>query len=316
MAGPATNETLTAVAGIRVGHYTDLAARTGCTVVLTPEGGCVGSGVALGPAPGSREYVLLQPDKTVEAIDAVVLTGGSAYGLAAADGVMNWLEERGRGTDAGVARVPIVPAAVLFDLGVGSATVRPDAAAGRAAAEAASGAPVEQGRVGAGTGATVGKLRGYPFATGSGLGSHAAWLGGAVVAAIGISNAMGNVIDPDTGELVAGLPGMLGLAAAEGFAAMPGANTTLVLVATDAPITKAQANALATSAHVGIARVTRPSHTVFDGDSAFVLSTGTGPEVPLAALSVAVQEVVAAALLKGVVAGGASRRSPEGSEAP
>ncbi len=297
------NETLTAVAGIRVGHYTDLAARTGCTVVLTPAGGCVASGVALGPAPGTREFVLLQPDKMVQAIDAVVLTGGSAFGLAAADGVMSWLENEGRGFDTGVARVPIVPAAVLFDLAVGSATVRPDAAAGRAACIAATDAPVEQGRVGAGTGATVGKLRGPQLASDSGLGSHAVRLGGAVVAAIGISNAAGNVIDPDTGKLVAGIPETLGMAAAEGFAVMPGTNTTLVLVATDAPLTKAQANALATSAHIGIARITRPSHTVFDGDSAFVLSTGTGPEVGMAALSVAVQEVVAMALLKGVLAG-------------
>lgn len=301
------NETLTAVVGLKVGHYTDLAARTGCTVILTPDGGCVASGVALGPAPGSREYVLLQPDKTVPAIDAVVLTGGSAFGLAAADGVMAWLEERGRGFDTGVARVPIVPAAVLYDLAVGSASVRPDAAAGRSAAETASDAPVEQGRVGAGTGATVGKLHGPDNASGSGLGSHAVLIGGAVVAALGVSNAVGNMIDPDTGQLVAGLPGTLGLAAAEGFAPMPGTNTTLVVVATDAPITKAQANALATSAHVGIARVTRPSHTVFDGDTAFVLSTGTGPEVPMAALSVAVQEVVAATLVKGVRAGQAGR---------
>lgn len=300
------NTTLTAVDGIAVGHYTDLAARTGCTVVLAPEGGCVASAVVLGPAPGTREYVLLQPDRTVPVVDAVVLAGGSAFGLAAADGVMRWLEERGRGFDTGVARVPIVPAAVLFDLAVGSPSVRPDAAAGRAAAEAATTAPVAQGRVGAGTGATVGKMRGPDLAAPSGLGSHAVTVGGAVVAALGISNAVGNVIDPDTGRLVAGLPGLSGLGAAEGFAAMPGTNTTLVVVATNAVITKAQANALASSAHIGIARVTRPSHTVFDGDSAFVLSTGTGPEVPLAALSVAAQEVVASALLAGVRAGAAS----------
>lgn len=303
MASAGENLTLTAIDGLLVGHHTDLAARTGCTVVLAPEGGCVASGVVLGPAPGSREYVLLQPDKTVSRVDAIVLAGGSAFGLAAADGVMTWLEERGRGFDTGVARVPIVPAAVLFDLAVGSANVRPDAAAGRAAAEAASADPVVQGRVGAGTGATVGKLRGPHLATDSGLGSHAVRVGGATVAAVAISNAVGNIVDPDTGRLVAGLAEAHGIAAAEGFAAMPGANTTLVVAATDAPLTKAEANALATSAHIGIARVTRPSHTVFDGDSAFVLSTGTGPNVPLAALSVAVQEVVAAALLAGVRAG-------------
>src|SRR5690606_4698604 len=127
------NDTLTAVTGLLVGHWTDSVARTGCTVVLTPEGGCIGSGRALGPAPGSRETSLLEPDKTVGSVDAVVLSGGSAYGLAAAHGVMRWLEERGRGFDTGFAKVPIVPAAVLYDLGVGDPSVRPDEAAGREA---------------------------------------------------------------------------------------------------------------------------------------------------------------------------------------
>ncbi len=299
------NNTLTAVTGLLVGHYTDLQARTGCTVVLTPAtGGTVCSGVALGPAPGSRESVLLQPDKTVQHVDALLLSGGSAYGLAAADGVMRWLEERGRGFDTGAARVPIVPAAVLYDLAVGSANVRPDAAAGYAAAEAASPEPVVQGRVGVGSGATVGKIRGHALAQASGVGSHAELVAGATVAALAVSNAVGNVIDPDSGALVAGVPGTLGLAAADGFGAMPGVNTTLVVVATDAPLTKAEAHALSYSAHIGIARVTRPSHTVYDGDSAFVLATGTGPTVPLAALSVVVQEVVALALVAGVRAAG------------
>lgn len=298
------NNTLTAVTGLLVGHYTDLEARTGCTVILTPSGGSVCSGVALGPAPGSRESVLLQPDKTVQHVDALLLAGGSAYGLAAADGVMRWLEERGLGFDTGAALVPIVPAAVLYDLAVGSARVRPDAAAGYAAAEAASAEPVAQGQVGVGTGATVGKLRGPELAQTSGVGSHAEQVGGAIVAALAVSNAVGNVIDPDSGAMVAGVPGTLGMAAATGFAAMPGANTTLVVVGTDAPLTKAEAHALSYSAHIGIARVTRPSHTVFDGDSAFVVSTCTGSPVALAALSVVVQEVVALALVAGVKAAG------------
>lgn len=295
----ADNRTLTAIEGLQVGHHTDLAARTGCTVILTPEGGCTGSGFALGAAPGSRESALLAPEKSVARVDAVVLAGGSAFGLATADGVMRWLEERGRGFDAGVARVPIVPAAVLFDLAVGSATVRPGAAEGYAAAAAASGAPVAQGRVGAGTGATVGKLRGPELATASGLGSHVESVEGALVAALAISNAVGNLVDPDSGALLAGVPGTLGIVAAERFAAMPGANTTLVVVATDAPLDKAQALALSQSAHVGIARVTRPSHTSFDGDTAFTISTGRGPAVPLELLSIAVQEVVARALVNG-----------------
>lgn len=299
-----SNSSLTAVRGLLVGHYTDSQARTGCTVVLPPTGGVICSGVPLGPAPGTRESVLLQPDKTVQHVDALLLAGGSAYGLAAADGVMRWLEERGRGLDTGAALVPIVPAAVLYDLAVGSATVRPDAAAGYAAADAASAAPVAQGRVGVGSGATVGKLRGPELAQASGVGSHAVRVGGAVVAALAVSNAVGNVVDPDTGAMLAGVPGTLGLAAAEGFAVMPGTNTTLVVVATDAPISKAEAHALSHSAHIGIARVTRPSHTVFDGDSAFVLSTATGPEVALATLSVVVQEVVALALVAGVKAAG------------
>jgi len=301
------NDTLTAVSGLLVGHWTDPVARTGCTVVLAPEAGCVGSGRALGPAPGSRETSLLEPDKTVGAVDAVVLSGGSAYGLAAAHGVMRWLEERGRGFDTGFAKVPIVPAAVLYDLGVGDPSVRPDEAAGREAAEAASGGRVQQGRVGAGAGASVGKIHGMARATPSGLGSHAIEVDGAVVAALAVSNAFGNIVDPDDGSLVAGLDDAKGLDALAGMRVMPGTNTTLVVVATDAKITKTAAHALSLSAHIGIARVTRPSHTLIDGDSAFVLSTCSCHEVEPQALAIAVQEVVAQALLKGVRAAGAAR---------
>lgn len=297
------NDTLTAVAGLTVGHWTDLEARTGCTVVLAPREGCLASGLALGPGPGSRESALLEPEKTISRVDAVVLSGGSAYGLAAATGVMEWLEEQGRGFDTGPVNVPIVPAAVIYDLQVGNSKVRPGAAQGRAAAETASAQPVAQGRVGVGTGATIGKLLGPERAVASGVGSYAVKLYGAVVAALAVSNAVGNVIDPDTGELVAGLPEMQGLAAARAPRALAGANTTLVLVATDAEIDKATARALSVSAHIGIARVTRPSHTLFDGDSAFVLSTRTGPRVPPQALSITVQEIVAQALLRGARAG-------------
>ncbi|HKI58350.1 MAG TPA: P1 family peptidase [Trueperaceae bacterium] len=300
-----TNDSLTAVAGLRVGHATDLEAATGCTVVVCPEGGCVASGLVLGPAPGSRETALLAPEKSVQRIDAVLLTGGSAFGLAAADGVVRWLEAQGRGYPTPFGRVPIVPAAALFDLGVGSARVRPDAGMGLAAAEAAASGPVPEGRVGAGAGATVGKLAGPERMVASGLGSAAMTLAGATVGAVAISNAVGSIVDPESGELVAG-PAEALTSAAVALAVDPFAgNTTLVVVGTDAPLGKAEALALAHSAHMGIARVTRPSHTLHDGDSTFVVSTGAGPAVALAALSIAVQQVVARALVRGVRAAAA-----------
>jgi len=301
----ASNDSLTAVAGLTVGHVTDSEAATGCTVVLCPEEGCLASGAVLGAAPGSRETALLAPEKSVERVDAVLITGGSAFGLAAADGVMRWLEERGRGFPTPFGRVPIVPAAALYDLGVGSAAVRPAADDGYAAAQAAAAAPVPEGRVGAGSGATVGQLIDPLHPTRSGLGSAAVALSGAVVGAVAVSNAAGSIVDGETGALVAGPREALGAAAAQLVLSVHGANTSLVVVGTDAPLTKAQARALADSAHMGIARVTRPSHTVHDGDTTFVLSTGRGPEVPLVALSVAVQQVVARALVRGVRAAAA-----------
>jgi len=270
-------------------------------VVLCPAGGCVASADVRGGAPGTRETALLEPEKTVQRIDAVVLAGGSAFGLDAAGGVTRWLEERGRGFPTPFGPVPIVPAAVVFDLGVGDAAVRPDAAAGYQACEAASAEPVVQGRVGAGTGATCGKYLGFDRAQSSGLGSAAVRVGGAVVAALSVANPVGDLVDPATGALVAGVQGET-RGYLERFGdplELTGSNTTLVVVATDAPLGKAEAKALAGTAHVGIARVTRPSHTVSDGDTAFCLSTGTGPEVPLLLLSVAVQEVVAEAILSG-----------------
>ncbi len=301
--------TLTAVSGLKVGHWSDLTARTGCTVVLCPEPGCVASADVRGAAPGTRETALLEPEKTVERIQAVLLAGGSAFGLGAADGVMGFLEARGSGFPTPFGVVPIVPAAVIFDLGVGDLAVRPDAAAGLRACEAATDAPVTQGRVGAGAGATCGKYFGFDRAEASGLGSAAVTVGGAVVAALSVANPVGDIVNPDaagldTGTLLAGVRGETG-SYAERFARAAGVqtggtNTTLVVVATDAPLSKAECKALAGSAHVGIARVTRPSHTVSDGDTAFCLSTGTGLGVPLALLSVAVQEVVAASIVSGV----------------
>ena len=297
---------LTAVAGLRVGHWTNSDAATGCTVVLCPLDGCVASGSVRGSAPGSRETALLAPEKSVERIHALVLSGGSAFGLAAAQGVVEWLEAQNVGLETPFARVPIVPAAVIYDLGVGDPSVRPGPAEGRYAAEHASSEPVASGRVGAGAGATCGKYAGFDKARPSGLGNAVRKVQGATLAALAVVNPVGDIVDPQTGEVVAGAQGEEGerlTGMLEFFASSQqtsGTNTTLVVVATDAPLTKTQAKVLADSAHVGIARVTYPSHTLHDGDTSFALSTGTGPEVPLMLLSVAVQETVAAAILDAV----------------
>lgn len=259
-----------------------------------------------GGAPGTRETALLEPEKTVQRVHALLLAGGSAFGLEAAGGVMRWLAERGRGFETPFAAIPIVPAAVIYDLSVGDPAAWPEAAAGYAACAGASAAPVAQGRVGVGAGATSGKYLGFARAQASGLGSAAVRVEGATVAALSVANPVGDLVDPASGTLVAGVTGESGpylerfLRASPGpSGGLAGTNTTLVIVATDAPVSKAEAKMLAGSAHVGIARVTRPSHTVADGDTAFALSTGTGPRVALVLLSVAVQEVVAEAILNG-----------------
>lgn len=302
-------ETLCDVEGLRVGHWRDAEAQTGCTIVLCPDEGCLTSGEVRGGAPGTRETALLAPEKSVQRVHAVALSGGSAFGLAAAVGVMDVLEARGVGLETPFARVPIVPAAVIYDLGVGQASPRPGAEAGRRAAEAATSAATPQGRVGAGTGASCGKYLGFACAEASGLGSASLRVQGATVAALSVANPVGDLIDPDTGQVVAGArfedgsrpdPERLLESLSEAqLGDLFGTNTTLVVVATDAPLTKADAFVLAQSAHVGIARVTRPSHTPADGDTSFALSTGRGPQVPLLLLSVAVQEVVAQAILRG-----------------
>ena len=299
---PRPDPGLTAVAGVRVGHWHDLDAATGCTVVLTPPEGALASGAVLGGAPGTREIALLDPERTVDRVHALLLAGGSAFGLDAAGGVVRWLEARGVGFDAGVARVPIVPAAVLFDLAVGRSDVRPGPAEGEAAAAAAHDGPVATGRVGAGAGATAFKLLGPDRAVRSGLGSASLALDGATVAALVVANPLGAIVDPDDGRPVAGEIVAAG-ETPQRFGGGAGTNTTLAIVATDAPLDKAGARAIATAAHVGIARVVRPSHTPFDGDAAFVLSTGEGTPWPPARLAAAVQEVVARALVQGARAG-------------
>ena len=280
------NNGLTDIPGIRVGHWTNLEAGTGCTVVLCPEGATAGVDVR-GGAPATRETDLLDPTCTVQQVHAVLIGGGSAFGLAAADGVMRWLEEHGYGFDTGVAKVPIVPAACLFDLPVGRADVRPGPDAGYAACEAVSDGPTAEGNVGAGTGATVGKLLGFGQATKAGLGSASRAIGkGLVVAALVAVNAVGDVIDPATGAILAGARKPVVGGFVDSMKFMESAlgqtihdlarrdNTTLGVVATNAQLTKAQITKVAQMAHDGFGRVIRPSHHPFDGDAIFALSLG------------------------------------------
>ncbi|MFZ1752226.1 MAG: P1 family peptidase [Caldilineaceae bacterium] len=282
------NNSLTAISGLSVGHWTNSEAATGCTVILCPAGATAGVDVR-GSAPGTREIALLDPVNTVQKVHAILLSGGSAFGLAAADGVMRWLEERGHGFDVGVAKVPIVPAAILFDLGIGRADVRPDAAAGYLACQAATAGPVSQGNVGAGTGATVGKMLGFGQATKGGLGSAAKTIGkGIVVAALVAVNAVGDVIDPATNQIIAGArrPVVGGFVDSMSFAEsrlgqtlseMANRNTTLAVVATNVALSKVEATKVAQMAHDGLARTIRPVHTAMDGDTIFALSAGEKP---------------------------------------
>ena len=275
---------LTDVPGLTVGHWTNLAGGTGCTVVLCPEGGVAGVDVR-GTAPGTRETDLLDPVCMVDKVHAILLGGGSAFGLAAADGVMRWLDERGYGFDVGVARVPIVPAAILFDLPLGDPTIRPTAESGYAACEAATDGPIAEGNVGAGTGAAAGKVMGFNRATKGGLGTASIRIdGGVVVAALVAANPFGQIVDPDTGRTIAGprRPGG-GFADTVKFAQsimgqtlakMAGTNTTLAIIATNARLDKAGAAKVAQMAQDGLARVIRPAHTHFDGDTIFALSYG------------------------------------------
>ncbi|HXF51708.1 MAG TPA: P1 family peptidase [Dehalococcoidia bacterium] len=279
-------DAITAVRGIRVGHTTDLDAATGCTVVLC-EAGAVGGVDVRGAAPGTRETDALRPGNLVGVVHAVVLAGGSAFGLAAADGVMRYLAERGVGFFYAGRHIPIVPAAILMDLAVGRPDVHPGPEDGYRAAEAASDGPVSEGSVGAGTGATVAKTLGMDHALKGGVGTAAERLpGGVVVGALVAVNAAGDIVDPSTGALVAGPraePGRFERSLEvirQGRAwrfDRPDAgreHTTLVVVATNARLTKEQANRLATVAHDGLARTIVPAHTMGDGDAVFALATG------------------------------------------
>ncbi len=311
---------ITDVAGIEVGHFTDPRRPTGCTVIITRDGAVAGVDVR-GAAPGTRETDLLNPSNLVDRVHAILLAGGSAWGLDAASGVMQWLEEQNIGLKVGFGLVPIVPAAVLFDLPVGDASVRPDARAGYQACLAANRNPPLDGNVGAGAGALVGKVFGLQRAMRGGIGSASATVDGITVGAIIACNAIGDIIDPATGQLLAGARTPDGAALLNSRAAilagmlpqpvLAGTNTTIGVIATDAILTKTQAQRLALVAHDGLARAINPVHSPSDGDTLFALGTGqAGKSASLLVLGTMAAEVTARAVVcavmaaRGVSAGG------------
>ena len=311
--GTVSDGAITDVAGIEVGHFSDARRPTGCTVILTRDG-AVGGVDVRGAAPGTRETDLLAPGNLVERVHGVMLAGGSAWGLAATEGAMQWLEERGIGMDVRFGTLPIVPAAVLFDLPMGDARFRPDAASGYAACAAASTQAPAEGNVGAGSGALVGKLFGVGRAMKGGIGTASITVAGITVGALIACNALGDVIDPDTAQVVAGARTADGRrlldtrrALMRGELPKPllaGTNTTIGVVATDAVLTKVQANRLAMVAHDGLARSINPVHTMSDGDTLFALATGrvplsdTGPGMTV--LGAMAAEAVARATVRAV----------------
>ena len=308
----AGTDSITDVLGIEVGHFTDTRRPTGCTVIITRDGAVAGVDVR-GAAPGTRETDLLHPSNLVDQVHAILLAGGSAWGLDAAAGVMRWLEENGIGLPVHYGLVPIVPAAVLFDLPVGDARIRPDAEAGYAACVAASRACPAQGNVGAGAGALVGKLFGIDRAMKGGIGSASITLDGVTVGALVACNALGDVVDPATGAVLAGARTEDGAqllnirqAILDGDTPNPllaGTNTTLAVLATDARLTKAQAHRLAQVAHDGLARTINPVHTMSDGDAVFALGTGkTRQTLGMMVLATLAAEVTSRAVIRAILA--------------
>ncbi len=308
---------ITDVGNIRVGHFTDTRRPTGCTVVLFEHGAVAGVDIK-GSAPGTRETDLLQPVNTVERVNAIVLAGGSAFGLDAATGVMRYLEENGQGYHLGSIVVPIVPAAILFDLNVGDSKIRPDAAAGYAACRAANASHVQEGNVGAGAGATVGKFFGPHSAMKGGLGTASIPIGNTeiVVGAIVAVNAVGDVFDAHTGKILAGslMPGgerfrdtvshISAGALLENRAEQvkPGANTTIGIVATNAALTKTQMAKVAQMAHDGLARSINPVHTAMDGDTIFAAATGSArTKADITTIGVVAAEAMARAVHRAVL---------------
>lgn len=313
------HNSITDVNGIEVGHAQNDEALTGCTVILCRKGAVAGVDVR-GSAPGTRETDLLNPTNLVQKVHAIVLAGGSAFGLDAATGVVRYLEEKKIGFNTGVAKVPIVPSAILFDLAIGQADVRPDSAMGYQAAMSALSPSTLQGNVGAGAGASVGKMFGVKFAMKAGLGTASINIGGGVVVgAIVAVNAYGDVIDPNTGNIIAGLrSGKVGLLKigdtknqfADSLAMMKHpvgrgvlklaslSNTVIGVVATNATLTKAQATKVAQMAQDGIAKTIRPAHTMFDGDVIFALSTGN-KKADISTIGAYAAEAMSQAIIRG-----------------
>ena len=296
------------IPGIRLGNAQNLDGATGCTVILCPEGATAGVDVR-GGAPGTRETDLLKPENLVDKIHGLVLAGGSAFGLDAAGGVMRYLEEKGFGFDVGVARVPIVPAAVLFDLPCGDARVRPDQAMGYAACVAAETEAFALGSVGAGTGATVGKAFGMQQAMKGGLGAYCVKIGRVMVGAVVAVNCLGDVIDPATGRIVAGafqqepfrfLDGESRLIQqCESSGNLFTGNTTIGAILTNVNLSKAQATKVSSMAQDGYARTMRPAHTLLDGDTIFTLSVG-GADADISAVGALAAKVMEEAVLAAV----------------
>ncbi len=303
---------ITDVPGAKVGHFTESRRPTGCTVLLFEKGATAGVDVR-GSAPGTRETDLLNPINTVQQVHGITLAGGSAFGLDAASGVVRYLEEHRIGFTVGNIVVPIVPAAILYDLEIGDSKIRPSAESGYKACQAASAGPVVEGNAGAGAGATIGKMFGIQQAMKSGLGSASIRVGntGIVVGAIVAVNALGDVIDPKTGAIIAGArkpggPGFMDSMAhiREGYSVRPDAakNTTIGVVATNVALDKAQATKVAQMAHDGLARTINPVHTPSDGDTIFAVATGaTTVRANHGAIGALAAEVLAQAVLRAVM---------------
>ena len=323
-----TNKGLTAVAGIRVGHHTLTERPTGCTVVVVDGDGAIGGYAQRGGAPGTRDADLLNPLNTVEQVNAIFLAGGSAYGISVGDGVMRYLDEKKIGLKVAGTVVPIVPGAVLMDLGFGSnSNIRPNADCGYHAASIASDGPVAEGNIGAGAGATVGKMSGRDRAMKAGVGTYAITLpNGLVVAALVAVNAVGDIVDPTTGAVVAGVrtPDGKGLADArkllrspqpQGNTPSPGANTTIAVVATNARLTKVQASRMALMADDGLARAINPAHTPADGDTVFSLATGRWQgEADVATIGALAAEALSEAIVRAATQATASGGLPSARE--
>lgn len=314
---------LTDITGIKLGHFTSTERPTGCSVILVERGAIAGVDVR-GGAPGTRETDLLNPINTVQMVHGIALSGGSAFGLDTASGVVRYLEEKGIGFDTKVAYVPIVPAAVIFDLHLGDSKIRPTAENGYEAAKIARSGAFALGNVGAGAGATVGKLFGIEHATRGGLGTASIHLGNLIVAALAVVNAVGDIIDPQTGSCVAGARSKEGDTLLDSMTAIKNGrrpnifgsqNTTLVVVATNARLTKPEATKLASMSHAGLSRTINPVHTPLDGDTIFALSTGDYPQhVDMITLGALAAEVTANAVLNAIQTATAFESIPAASD--